>query len=286
MAFLSFLTGKTKPPAYDEAAAETRVEALRAVLPPGAEVALIPPSKGMALTYLIDTVTDRATTSRILTSVVEIVSTGTERWSVNLAVRDVEAESSTYSSVDLPSSRLALLDVVVRAHDELYAHIPTQTIALDASDGTFTVTDVPPGRALATARVAVDWWQRVLVEAVPPWYDSSLSVDIGGDGVNCDVVYSATIEREPDPQNHSRVSDEEWVARVFAAWTDNLPVLEAMLRLPVPAGHSVDLGFSDAKLRPRLTVTQHETYDEDEDAAKELVATIRQHVPDTKLKVG
>jgi hypothetical protein len=59
-----------------------------------------------------------------------------------------------------------------------------------------------------------------------------------------------------------------------------------MLRLPVPADHSVDFTFTDSKLKPRLSVTHHETYDEDEAASEELVAQIRSQVPDSKLKVG
>lgn len=289
MGLLSFLTGRT--PAYDEAATQARVEALKAALPAGADVVAIPPSKGMELTYHLDLVTDRATTSAILASIVKIVSTDEGRWSVNLSIHDTADESSAFSSVDLPSSRLAVLDDVLRAHDELHALIPTQSIMLDTTDGSFTISDVPRDQAVATARAAVTWWAGLLTTTVPPWYASNLSVDVGGDGVNAEITYSTTIEREPElARDRARgfrqsVSDAEWTAQVFAAWTDNLPVLEAALRLPVPADHSVDLSFSASKLKPRLSVTHHETFDDDEDAAEELVAAIRQQVPDSKLKV-
>lgn len=185
------------------------------------------------------------------------------------------------------------LDVLLKAHDDLYPLVPGQTITLDAGDGSFTIGDVPRGRAMTTARAAVRWWEGLVAANVDRWHESNLSIDIG-EGENAEITYSSTIEREydlKDRKNNSAlrstyVSHAEWAQRVFAAWNDNLPALEATLRLPVPADHSVDFTFTDSKLKPRLSVTHHETYDEDEAASEELVAQIRSQVPDSKLKVG
>jgi hypothetical protein len=59
-----------------------------------------------------------------------------------------------------------------------------------------------------------------------------------------------------------------------------------MLRLPVPPGHEVEFSFTDDELQPRLSVTEHETYDDNDAAAEEIVTQITAHVPDTKLKAG
>lgn len=288
MGLLSSMFGKSKP--FDAAAAEARLEQLRARLP-GAEVDIMEPEKGSQLTYFVDVVGDRSQTSTILRSIVEVVATGEERWSVELAVHDTADESSTYSSFDLPDSAVKYLDTLAPAHDALYAIIPSQSIRLDGMDGGFHIYDVPRGQAEGTARAAVRWWEGVLRDTRGWWSDSVLSVNIGGEGDNAEIIYSATVEREPDPMGYNktatgsqRVSDTEWAQRVFAAWNDNLPALEAMLRLPVPAGHEAEFSFTDDQLKPRLSVASHETYDNDKQAAKELVEQIHAQVPDSKLK--
>jgi hypothetical protein len=284
MGLLSFMTGTTPP--YDAAATQARVDAMTAALPEGAEVTVVEPDKDIELTYLVSVVTDRATTSALLRAVTQVAASDEGRWTVSFSTHDSEDESSAYSSLELPSHRQPLFETLLAAHDELYAVIPGRSISLDADDGTFAVSDVPAGSAVATARAAAVWWERVLATAPPAWVDSSLSVDIGGDGVNVDVTYSTTVEREPELGGRRETGDAEWVAQVLAAWTDSLPVLEAVLRLPVPPEHAVDLTFSDSTLRPRLSVTHHDTFEEDEDAANELVATVRRHVPGTTLEVG
>lgn len=289
MGLLSNVFGKSKP--FDAAAAEARLQLLRSLLPPAAEVNIMEPEKGIELTYFVDVVGDRAQISPLLRSIVEIVSTGEERWSVEFSVHDTADENSTYSSFDLPDSAVKYLDTLLPAHDELYAIIPSQSIRLDAMDGEFHIYDVPRGQAMATARAAVRWWEGVLHDTRGWWSDSVLSVNIGGEGDNAEIIYSATVEREYNPSNKTatgsnRISDTEWAQRVFTAWNDNLPALEAMLRLPVPAGHEAEFSFTDDKLKPRLSVAEHETYDDNEDAAKELVAQIRTQVPDSKLKVS
>lgn len=288
MGLLSFFSGKAS--AYDAEATLARVAALKAAMPEGADVNATPPSRGVPLNYYVDTVSDRAHTSALLAAIVEVVKADEGRWSIDLAVQDTEDQASTFSSISLPSSRVDLLEDVRRAHDELYALVPTQSILLDTSDGSFVVSDVPAESALTTARAVLPWWEGVLSTTIPPWYASNLSVDIGGDGINADITYSTTIEREPIMERERRsgraVSDADWVAQVFETWTENLPLLEAMLQLPVPAHHAVDFSFSSSKLRPRLSVTHHDTCDEDEAAAQELVAAIRAQVPATKLKVG
>lgn len=280
--------GKSKP--FDAAAAEVRLDALRSLLPPEAEVHLMEPDKGSRGSYFVDIVGDRAQTSATLRSIVEILAAGEERWSVELAVHDTADENSTYSSFDLPDSAVKYLDTLLPAHDELYAIIPSQSISIDAVDGGFHIYDVPRGQAMGTALAAVRWWEGLLRDTKGWWNDSVLSVNIGGDGDNAEIIYGATVEREYDPHNKTatgsnRVSDTEWAQRVFAAWNNNLPALEAMLRLPVPAGHEVEFSFTDDKLKPRLSVAEHETYDDNDDVAKDLVAQIRAQVPDSKLKV-
>jgi hypothetical protein len=294
MGLLSNMFGTSKP-SFDPDAAQARVEALASVLPAGATVSVIEPSKGIELTYVVDVVGDRRQTTAMLTSVVEIVSAGEERWSVTFTVYDIDDPSSTYSAIELADAALRKLEVVLRAHDDLHAVIPSQSILLDVMDGGFHISDVPRGQAVSTAGAAVRWWEDTLQHDESwQWSDSVLSVDIGGDEEgNAEIVYRATIEREIDPMGHGRtaqgtkyVSDAEWAQRVFSAWTDNLPLLEALLRLSVPPGHEAELTFDkNDQLRAHLRVAAHETFDEDKDAAKELVATIRSHVPDTTLKV-
>jgi hypothetical protein len=295
MGFLSFLTGKATP--FDDEAAQARVRTLESILPAGAQVVLMEPEKGTDLTYLVQVVADRSQGATLMASVVEVVRTGEERWSLDLTVHDTDDESSTYSSLALPRHALPALDVLLTAHDDLYAAVPTATLTLDADDGSFTISDVPRESALATARVAVRWWEGVLQRAGDRWSASSLSVDVGiglgADGVDAEITYAATIEREPDPMGHGKnavgstyVSDAEWAGRVLAVWDENLPALEAMLTLPVPPGHEVALSFTGDSLEPRLTVSHHETYEEDEVAAKELVAAIRARVPGSELEVG
>jgi hypothetical protein len=225
-------------------------------------------------------VADRARTSALLTSVVKIVSTTEERWALELWVSDTADEGSTYSSIDLTDKALPTLDVLCRAHDVLYPFVLGQTITLDASDGSFTIGDVPRDRAVATARAAVRWWEGLVAHDIGRWTDSTLSVDIGT-GENAEITYSATLERE----SGLKVSDAEWAQLVVAAWNANLPALGAMVQLPVPADHCVDFTFTDTKLKPRLSVTQHATYADDEDAGQELVAQIHAQVPSSKLKV-
>ncbi|MCW2839893.1 MAG: hypothetical protein JWR55_1376, partial [Aeromicrobium sp.] len=89
MGLLSNMFGTSKPP-FDAAATQSRVEALTSVLPAGATVSVIEPSKGMELTYLVDVVGDRRQTTAMLASVVEIVSAGEERWSVTFTVYDID----------------------------------------------------------------------------------------------------------------------------------------------------------------------------------------------------
>ena len=291
MGLLSNMFGKSKP--FDAEAAEARVEQLRAILPPAAEVDIMEPEKGIELTYFVDVVGDRAQTSPMLKSIVEIVSAGEERWSVEFSVHDVDDPDSTYSSFSLADVAVKHLDVLLPAHDELYAIIPSQSINLDVMDGGFHIYDVPRGQGMATARAAVRWWEGVLRDNSDSWGDSVLSVNIGGEGDNAEIIYGATVERELDPMGYNktatgsnRVSDADWAQRVFAAWNDNLPALEAILRLPVPAGHEAEFSFTDDKHQPRLSVAAHETYESDKDAAKDLVTQIKAHVPDSKLEVG
>lgn len=291
MGLLSNMFGKSKP--FDADAAEARAYQLRTLLPTGATVNVMEPSKGIELTYFVDVVGDRAQTSALLASVVEIVQAGEERWSVEFSVHDTADENSTYSSFDLPDSAVKYLDTLTRAHDELYAIIPAQSIRLDGMDGGFHIYDVPRGDAMGTARAAVRWWEGVLRDTEGWWSDSVLSVNIGGEGDNAEIIYGATVEREPDPMGYNktatgskRVSDTEWAQRVFAAWNDNLPALEAMLRLPVPSGHEVEFSFTDAKLKPRLSVAEYDTYEDNDAAAEELVTQIKAHVPDTQLKAS
>lgn len=295
MARPSFVTRDIEP--FDREAAHARVRTLAATLPAGTGIQLLEPGTGTELTYLVQVVGDRSRSSAVLAAVVDVVRAGRERWSVDLFVHDLGEGRTPYSSFALPDHALPVLDVLMAAHDDLYAAIPTQTIVLDAADGSFTISDVPRDAALATARLAVGWWEGVVRSAAGTWRDSSLSVaigiGIGAGGVHADITYDATIEREPDPMGYRRtdngshhVSDTVWEDRVFAAWVDNLPVLEAMLRLPVPPDHEVDLSLTDDSLRPRLSVCHHETYDEDDDAAHELVTAIRSRVPGTRLEVG
>lgn len=277
---------------FDAEAAAARIEQLRAVLPSEATVELIEPDKGTQLEYFVSVVGHRPRTSAMLASIFDIVSAGEDRWSISLEVHDTDDESSSFSSFALPDSADKHLDTLRRAHDELYAIIPSQSIVLNGDDGAFHIYDVPRGQAMGTARAAVRWWEGVLSEAGDAWSDSVLSVNIGEDmaDANDEIIYGATVERAYDPHNRTasgsrRVSDTEWTQRVFAAWNDNLPALEAMLRLPVPAGHEVEFSFTDDKLKPRLSVATHETYDINKKAAKELVEQIRAQVPDSKLKV-
>lgn len=285
MGLLSFMTGKSKP--FDAVAAKARVEALRTVLPAGSDVSFLEPSKGMELTYLITTIGDRAKASVMLGSIADIVSAGDERWWVDYSAHDTADEHSTYSSFALPSSELRFLPVLQRAHDQLYVVTSSQTLTIDAADGSFTISDVPRGRAMATARAAIGWWEAILRDTDGRWRDSTLSVDvgvgIGVDGDRAEIIYGTTVEREPGARDGS---DAEWLKRVVAAWNENLPALEAMLRLPVPADHEVEFSFTDDLLKPRLVVSHHETYDDDKAVAKELIASIRSTVADSKLKVG
>ncbi|MBO3095140.1 hypothetical protein [Cellulomonas dongxiuzhuiae] len=295
MGILSFLTRKAKP--FDREAAQARVRALESVLPAGSQILLMEPEKGFPLTYLVQTVADRSGSSAMLAAAVDVVREGEENWSLDLAVHSGDDDDAPYSTFALPRHALPALDLLRTAHDDLYAAIPTQTISLDASDGSFAISDVAREDALETARVAVRWWEGVLQRSGDRWSASSLTVavgiGVGADGVHADINYDATIEREPDPLGrHSgptgskHVSDAVWAAHVFTAWEDNLPALEVMLGLPVPADHEVDFTFTSDALKPRLTVSHHETYDEDEATAKELVAAIREQVPGSKLKVG
>ncbi|MBD7918708.1 hypothetical protein H9657_10525 [Cellulomonas sp. Sa3CUA2] len=295
MAPRSFTSHDTGP--FDREAARERVEVLRSMLPPGTQIRLIEPSKGVDLTYLVRTVGDRARASALLAAVVDVVRTGDERWAVDLSVHATDDDTSPCTTFALPDDALPALDLLLAAHDDLYAALPTQTIGLDAADGTFTISDVPRDAALATARLAARWWESLLQRADGRWRDSSLSVAVGGqsgtDGVHAEISYDATIEREPDPMGYRRsdngsrkVSDAVWTARVVAAWDENLPVLEAMLRLPVPPDHEVDLTLADDSLRPQLSVCHHETYEDDDVTAEALVAIIRSEVPGTRLTVG
>lgn len=288
MGFLSFMAGKRTP--FDAAAAEARVHALQSVLPPGAEIMLMEPSKGSSLEYLIELVGERSHTRPMLRSIVDIVSTTQERWSVSLAVHDTADDRSTYSAVELPDVQVEFVDVLLRAHDELHGVLPSLTIALDAGDGSVVIGDVPRGRAVAAARAAVRAWEGMLHASEGRWRDSTLSVDVGVDigpeGDRAEIVYRTTVERESDPTDSNTISDEDWTQRVFAAWDDHLPLLEAMLRLPVPVDHEAQLSFTASGLKPRLSVSHHETYESDEAAADELVATIRAQVPGTTLTAG
>lgn len=293
MGLLSFITGSRKP--FDPAAAEARLEALRTTLPPEAHVTFIEPSRGMELTYMVSIVGDRPRTSQLLGAAVEILAPTEERWTLDFSVHDTEKDDSAYSSFELPDRQVELVELLGRAHDEMYAIAPAQTIVLNADTGAFTISDLPRGQAMGIATAAVRWWEGILRDSSGRWDDSSLSVEAGpvGDGVSSEIIYGATIEREPDPMGHNRtatgsqrVSDAEWAQRVFAAWNQNLPAFEALLRLPVPAGHEAEISFTATKLKPRLSVRSHESYDdEDKAAAKELVATIRSQVPDSRLKV-
>ncbi|UZN03416.1 hypothetical protein [Cellulomonas sp. S1-8] len=295
MGLLDFLTGNDTP--YDREAAHARVRTLESTLPAGAQIQLTEPEKGIELTYLVQAVADRSQSSALLASVVEVVRAGDERWSVHLSVHDSDDEHAPYSAFALPDHAVPALDVLAQAHDDLYAAIPTTTISLDAEDGAFTISDVPRDAAVATAQVAVRWWEGVLQAAGSRWSASSLAVEvgiaIGVDGAHAEVVYGTTIERDPDAlgsrstDNGSRhVSDAQWAQRVSAAWDDNLPALEALVGLPVPPDHAVEVSFTDDSLAPQLTVCHHETYDEDEDAARALVVTIRELVPGSTLEVG
>lgn len=271
--------GKSRP-SFD--ATQARVQQLRSVLPTGADVDVMEPDGDGRLTYLIEVVADRAQTSALLASAVEIVSASEERWSLELSVSDSADDASAYSTIDLPDEALPTLDVLRTAHDELYPFALGRTITLDASDGAFTVGDVPRDRAVATARAAARWWEGLVAQDISRWAGSSLSVDIGT-GEDAEITYSSTIERD---RGAAQVSEAEWAQRVLAAWNDNLPALGAMVQLPVPAGHSVDVTFTASTLEPRLSVTHLETYDEDEDAASDLVAQIRAKVPGSTLAVG
>ncbi|MCL3817073.1 hypothetical protein [Aeromicrobium wangtongii] len=291
MGLLSNMFGTSKP-VHDPEAAAARVEQIKAALPSGTTVLLIEPSKGMALTYIVQVVADRRQTSTMTRSVVEIASAGAERWSLSLEVYDVDDPTSTYSAITVDGAPMAKLEVALRAHDDLYAIIPSQSIGIDVMEGGFNISDVSRGQAAATARAAIRWWEGVLQHGESgQWSASTLSVDVGGDDLgNAEISYGATIEREVDPMGKSAdgrryVSDAEWNQRVFTAWNDNLLVLEALLRLPLPAEHEVEISFDKDKIRPRITVTGWETRAENKTAAKELVAQIGSHVPDAKIKV-
>ncbi|MRJ75711.1 hypothetical protein GEV29_04120 [Aeromicrobium sp. SMF47] len=294
MGLLSFLSGNRTP--FDPVAAAGRVEALQSALPPGTKINLLEPDRDLRrLVYMIELVGDRRLASQMLGTAAAIVASTEERWDLDLSVHDTADEESTYSSFALPDVQVEWVDVLGRAHDEMYAIAPEQTIVLDADGGDFTISDLPRGKALAIATAAVRWWEGILRDTAGRWSDSTLSVEAGpvGDGVSSEVIYSATVERDPDPMGYNktatgskRVTDEEWSQRVFAAWNQNLPAFEAMLRLPVPAGHEAEISFTATKLKPRLSVRSHESYsDEDKAVAKELVATIRSQIPDSKLKV-
>jgi hypothetical protein len=265
------------------------------MLPAGAEVTLLEPSKGAPLTYMIQVTGDRSRVSAMLPSVVEVVSTTEERWSLLFEVHGTRGESPAYSSIDLPDTAVRSVGILGRAHDELLELSQSQSVSIDAEDGSFTITDVPRASAMTSARAAARSWEDVVRDTDGRWSDSTLSIEvgvgIGVDGEHPEIIYSATVEREPDPMGYRRsatgseeVSDAEWAERVFTAWDDNLPLLEAMLRLPVPADHAATLSFFRDSLKPRLSVTHHETHEDDLAAAKELVASIRTQVPGTKLK--
>lgn len=288
MGLLDFISGKSKT--FDAEAAEARAERLRAVLPADADVSIMEPDKGSELTYLISVVGQRDHAAAVLDAIVEIVSAGEERWTVSLVLHETDDEDSNYSSFELPRSEVPHLAALVRAHDEIHAQLPGLSITLDASDGSFSISDVPRDKALPAALAAVRWWEGLLAATSLRWSDSTLAVSIGDVDGNAEISYGTSIEREPDPMGYHktatgshRVDDAEWVARVCAAWNDTLPALQTLLRLPVLPGHEVDVSFAAADLRPRLSVYEHESYDDAPAAAKDLVAQIRAQLPDSTI---
>src|SRR5690606_15598777 len=146
----------------DMDAARARADTVRAMFPPGAHVEVEAPDRHTPLTYSVEVAGDRAHTSERLAAIVSVLSAGEEKWVLELGIKDSTDPGTTYSSIEVSSQRVPVLDQILRAHEHLYARLPERTIILDAVECDYTISDVPREAAVSAARTAGEWFRTVL----------------------------------------------------------------------------------------------------------------------------
>lgn len=182
-----------------------------------------------------------------------------------------------------------VLDFLVRAHEELLALFPGESVLVDGSYGGFTVSGVERDDAVPAARRLVTWWEGMLAADLEQWPISEIELTIGGIAEEPEISYAVALD-EPDDDDDASVpvpleEKRQEARRAIAAWTDSLPDLEALAKVRARSGYAARFSFTPTKFKPRLLVEDLETGDEDEDEAAEVVAAIRFHHPASKVKV-
>jgi hypothetical protein len=274
----------------EKASAEAAVTAeLTSALPRDAKITADSWSVGFT-TYTVTLPGTRRELPLVVSRLKEAINALGRTDDLELRISESAEPEARYSSLRITGKNRdpEVLDFLVRTHEELLALFPGESVLVDGSYGCFTVSGVERDDAVPAARRLVTWWEGMLAVNLGHWPISEIELTIGGTAEDPEVSYSVALDEPEDDADPALVPLDEKrqeARRAITAWTESLPDLEALAKVPARSGYASRFSFTPTKFKPRLLVEDLETGDEDEDEVAEVVNAIRFHHPASKVKI-
>ncbi|MBP3037167.1 hypothetical protein J2M53_13025 [Arthrobacter sp. zg-ZUI100] len=274
--------------------AEAMVTALAAAAPREAQVSAERSGVGLqhlSTTFKVSVVGTRRGMSALVDRLAEPIGQLGKADELELRITDAD-DAAVFSSLLIGGWRRDRedLDFLVRAHNELVARIPGESVLVDGHYAGFRVSGVARDDAVPTAGVLGAVWEDILTDGLGNWPETCIAVEIGGTAEEPEISYAVELGGDGEDDDVETLpaplaERQEEARRAIAVWRESLADLDALVKVRPHAGYGVRFGFTPLKFKPRLAVEDLETGDEDEDEAAEVVASVKHHHPASKLKV-
>ncbi|MBP3043968.1 hypothetical protein KKR91_05020 [Arthrobacter jiangjiafuii] len=275
--------------------AEAMVTALTAAAPREAQVSAERSGVGLqhlSTTLKVSVVGTRRGMSALVDRLAEPIGQLGKADELELRITESADDAAIFSSLLIGGWRRDRedLDFLVRAHDELVARIPGESVLVDGHYAGFTVSGVARDDAVATAGVLGAVWEDILTDGLGNWPETCIAVEIGGTAEEPEISYAVELGGDGEDDDVGTLpvplaERQEEARRAIAAWRESLADLDALMKVRPRAGYGVRFGFTPLKFKPRLAVEDWESGDEDEGEADEVVASVKHHHPASKLTV-
>lgn len=287
MGFFGFLfKSKVGAGARQAAATDARIAELQAASPYGTKVTADINKEPLPTTYTVMMPGGRRGLRALVDRMEAVIYSLQMNEEIDLRLGYRREPGGAFSSVLISGVNLnrAHMASLVRAHDSLAEILVDQALVIDGSLGNYTVAGVARHDAVRVARVLVSWWENMLESELERWPYSGISVELGGNPDSPGISYAVDLEGpEAGPEDEQPTQDRlrNYARLAVAGWTENLADLDAMTKVRVRRGYSVELGFTKPLFTPRVVVEDLDSGEEDKDEGAEILAAIRFHNPVT-----
>lgn len=301
MGFLDFLSSDKRAKAReDKTAIDKRMADFQAVVPAGVTVSVETGRGGVFTVYTLHMTGNRSEYPILVSRIAGVLGSLGRLDEVDIRITTGEEAHSVFSLVRISGQNTApqAIDSLVRGHDTFLALLPHHSLEIVGSYGSFTVSGVSRAQAVDVARDMADGWEAFLATEIALWPLSEIAVHVGEPTEDPDISYTVGIAGTLegfDDESDDELDDEdpaislaetrEHAQLALAAWRENLGDLAAVGKSRVRRGFAAHLYFTASRFKPRLTVEDLEEYEDDADEGAELVAAIRFHNPQSRIKI-